>query len=671
VSQLVAEAAGQPAALPLVSHALRETWRRRRGTRMTLAGYEETGGIQHAIARSAEEVFTAFTPAQQHVAKQVFLRLTALGEGTEDTKRRIRRDSLDDDADTATVLETLAAARLVVLDDSSVEITHEAVIRCWPRLREWLTDDREGLRIHRQLIDATEVWESVEQDSGALYRGVRLELARDWADTHEDALTGRERDFLDASLAAHAAEQAAARRASRRLHRLVALLTVLLLVATGAVVYAVGAQNTATTERNLAIARKAATEAKAIDTADPALSAQLSLAAYRLAAIPETRDNLLSAFATPYFSKITGHTEDVVSLAFGPDSQTLATASYDGTAVLWDATDTHRPARLTTLTLGAPLTGLTYGPDGRMLATVTESAIQLWNIADLPHPTELSASVIRGPNAGPVAVSPTGQLLSTGYEDGTTRLWDITDARFPVELATLHGHTDNITSVAFSPDGRHLVTTGDRTARLWEVTTPRAPRLLGVLAEHTDIVWRAAFSPDGQKLATAGWDHDTRLWDVSDPHNPRNMITFEHTGIVWSVAFSPDGRTLATSSDTTRLRDISDLTRPQEIVSLPGVISTFSPDGKKLAGSAGPRPNCTICKSYRSTGIPMWYRPRRSSRAAGCWRPEAGTAPSGCGTSPSPGRDDPSRPSEGRGASCALWRSARTGALSPRQAMRA
>jgi hypothetical protein len=146
VSRLVADAAGQPAALPLVSHALRETWRRRRGTRLTLAGYEEVGGIQQAIARSAEHIYSSLDAVQQGMAKQLFLRLTAMGEGTEDTKRRISRHELDTNPDPTVALETLAAARLVTVGQDSVEIAHEALIRGWPRLADWLREDREGPR---------------------------------------------------------------------------------------------------------------------------------------------------------------------------------------------------------------------------------------------------------------------------------------------------------------------------------------------------------------------------------------------------------------------------------------------------------------------------------------------------------------------------------------------
>jgi energy-coupling factor transporter ATP-binding protein EcfA2 len=279
VSRLVADATGQPGALPLVSHALRETWRRRRGTVLSLGAYEAAGGIHHALARTADAVYTDLDENRQRGAHQLFLRLTALGEGTDDTKRRVHRGELDDSPTTAEVLERLANARLVTVDEHGIEITHEALIRHWPRLRGWLDDDRDGLRVHRRLTEATQLWEA--HDRGSLLRGVRLTQAENLAAAGRSALTDREREFVAAGVAARTEEQAAARRRIRRTRRLVALLAVLLVVACVSLVVAVRAQTTATEQRNAAVVDSALSDANLMRDVDPALSLQLTLAAYR------------------------------------------------------------------------------------------------------------------------------------------------------------------------------------------------------------------------------------------------------------------------------------------------------------------------------------------------------------------------------------------------------
>ena len=154
----------EPGALPLLSHALLATWERRRGRTFTLDGYHASGGVRGAIAETAESVFTdQLNQTQQELARDVFLRLTELGEGTEDTRRRAALNELVRQSAEATqlraVLNTLAEARLITLNEDSAEVAHEALIREWQRLHEWLTQDREGLLLHRHLTESAHEWE--------------------------------------------------------------------------------------------------------------------------------------------------------------------------------------------------------------------------------------------------------------------------------------------------------------------------------------------------------------------------------------------------------------------------------------------------------------------------------------------------------------------------------
>lgn len=194
----------EPGALPLLSHALLATWERRRGRTLTLDGYHASGGVQRAIAETAESVFAdRLDLRQREYARGIFLRLTELGEGTEDTRRRAALTELVPDVRTAaelrSVLNTLSDARLVILGEDSAEVAHEALIREWHRLREWLNQDRDGLRLHRHLTEAAREWQALERDTGALYRGARLAQALEWSAANVAALNAQERAFLDAS----------------------------------------------------------------------------------------------------------------------------------------------------------------------------------------------------------------------------------------------------------------------------------------------------------------------------------------------------------------------------------------------------------------------------------------------------------------------------------------
>jgi energy-coupling factor transporter ATP-binding protein EcfA2 len=370
VAQVITEANGRPGVLPLVSHALLETWRRRRGTTLTLAGYEATGGITQSIARTAEAIYTDLSRDEQHWARQVFVRLVALGEGTEDTKRRVDRAELDlTEPGRVAVLERLAQARLITLDRDTVEVTHEALIQCWPRLHGWLTEDREGLRIHRQLTEAASTWEALTRDQGTLYRGTRLAQADQWATANSDGvLSAGERDFLHASLADQAHDHTVSRRRTRRLRQLLALLSVLLVLATAATAYAWRAQQAATAQRNVAIVQKFLSQAASLRLTNPALALQLTLAADQLVSLPETRAALLNSFATPYTTRITEHTDDLASLAFSPNGPTLITTTADGTIRIWDVTTPHHPRKLATRTTPHDIAHAAISPDGRSLA---------------------------------------------------------------------------------------------------------------------------------------------------------------------------------------------------------------------------------------------------------------------------------------------------------------
>ncbi|ALG10580.1 hypothetical protein AOZ06_30070 [Kibdelosporangium phytohabitans] len=137
---ILADVAGQPGCLPLVSHALLETWRRRRGNALTLSGYLATGGVRGAVAQTADNAYKAFNDDQQHAARRILLRLVALGDDTDDSRRRVRVDEFDADPDTTAVLGELVRARLLTLGENTVEIAHEALIRNWPTLRGWIDE---------------------------------------------------------------------------------------------------------------------------------------------------------------------------------------------------------------------------------------------------------------------------------------------------------------------------------------------------------------------------------------------------------------------------------------------------------------------------------------------------------------------------------------------------
>jgi WD40 repeat protein len=660
LASLTAQAHGQAGVLPLLSHALLQTWRRRRGNALTLAAFDAAGGLEGGLARTAEEFYQRLDPEQRKLARGVFMRLTALGEGTEDTRRPARLEELDglagaDDGDVGAVLDRAAAARLLTVDRDRVELAHEALIRCWPRLHGWLTEDREAVRTLRQLTEAAQAWEALGRDPGALYRGTRLDMA---TALERASLSAREREFLDASLAARAVERAAVRRRARFRHGALALLTVLLVLASTTAVFAVRAQRAADRQRDAASSQRAAERAAALRAANPALAAQLSLAAYRLSPTTEARGSLLSTFATPYATQLPGQSSAVKAMAFSADGRVLATGDSDRTVRLWRASDDHRPRELSTLprlpgpvrtvalspdgrllaagdNLGTaevwdigdarrprlaarlpaavgPVVGLGFAPGGRTLATASRGEIRLWRLSDPRRPRPLAA--IRAPAAATaMAFRRDGRMLATGHSDRTVRLWEVTDSGGRLrKLPPAAGHGGEVTALAFAPDGRTLATgSADFTVRLWDVAGPRKPRATEVLSGHTDTVNAVGFSPDGRTLASAGVDGTVRRWELTGPGPIREpAVLTGHTGSIGSLAFSPDGRTLATGSEdqTARLWDFPGPAMTGHTSSVYSV--AFSPNGRLLATGSYDR-------TVRLWNVANVRRPRELARLTG------------------------------------------------------
>ncbi|WP_346128837.1 WD40 repeat domain-containing protein [Lentzea roselyniae] len=553
LTTLVAEAAGRSGVLPLVSHALLETWHRRRGNTLTLTGYQAAGGIQGALAQSAEAAYATLDEEQQRLAKQLLLRLSSDG-----TKRPIpRQDVVGED-----VLDVLADTRLITVDEDTVEVTHEALFEAWPRLRAWLDEDREGLRTHRRLTDATRTWQELGRDTDSLYRATRLAETTEWVARAKPELTGAEREFIGAS-------KARERRRSRRVRWIAAGLTALLVATTATAVLAV--QQRREVDR-LGLVRKSQelTElSEALAASDPVRSAQTALEAYETYPTVEARGRLLSAAAT----RTPGREISMDGAGIG------RTMQHDGA---WSVADINGDIAL----MGPRGLDLYDATTFRHIKTVpvTEQSSYVfgWDVAEDGRLAVSEGNgwitVRAGLEAEPVRLERVGMPVGVSFIDDDRALlvggavYDLAtrQKRFELPVGQVTG--------PFTIDGdRTLVLASSGSVAVWDLV---ARHRTGGFSIGSGVINRVVLLPGGKQAAIGT---DDGLVEVRDVVTGAVVATPpRHTGAVTTISISPDGTVLTSAGADGKLH-LWDLARGTVLATLavgePVHSTRFAPDG--------------------------------------------------------------------------------------------
>jgi WD40 repeat protein len=608
VDTLLDDVTSAPGSLPLLQFALREMWGQLDRRRMTRATYDAIGGVEGALARRAQAIYDTQTRKGEDqravmLFRRLFTRLVTLGEGAEDTRRIVGRNELGQDAwalaqDLADQNNRLVVTSASAPDHDTAEVAHEALIRNWPTLIEWVSRDRAFQSWLRQLKPRVDEWHANPEDQGTLLRGGPLAVAEDWLGRRGDELSEEERTYIEASIALreavrHQEEEALAREHARlaeiataqartaRIQRIamgaLAGVGLLVLAMLGNVLW----QQYDTARREMLAYTSLAAQAMKDEQFDRAM--RYALQGYPApGAMPwapfstELEGKLAGAALSTYWLRVLrGHTGPVSTVAFSRDGKRVVTASGDNTARLWDAESGKEIAVLKGHT--SLLWSAAFSPDGKRVVTASDDATaRLWDVESGSEIAVLKGhtSLLRS-----AAFSPDGKRVVTASDDYTARLWD---AKGLEEPTVLKGHERAVASAAFSPDGKRVVTaSADNTARLWNAASGTAT---AVLEGHTNWVLSAAFSPNGKRVVTASADNTARLWDAAT--GTEDAVLQGHADAVLSAAFSPDGNRVVTASldGTARLWDAASGKEIAVLKGHEGTVSSaaFGPDGKRV-----------------------------------------------------------------------------------------
>ncbi len=501
IAAIIDDVREEPGALPLLQYALTELFEMRQDNRLTLNAYEESGGVVGALARRAEQVYIKVPGRFQPLVRQLFLRLITLGEGREDTRRRVAlselrsitrdRDNLDK------ILDAFGKFRLLTFDrdpdtrEPMVEVAHEALIREWSRLKEWLETMRDDIRLQRVLAASSTEWINANRDHSYLIRGGQLAQYEEWYQKTDIALTEQEQEFIQTSLTQRQRErnrEAAQRRRETRQRRWLAVLSAVAagvaMVAIGTAIWAFTQQAVAQQERQLAQSARATSDAQAIRAENAVATATIALGQ------AEVRANELQSIALLSNAQTAQETNPALTLALAVAANRIPNAPRQALQTLYQ---------------------LAYRPGPRALLGQHDGAI--------------------------FALASHENRVASGGEDDLIRLWDRDTGE---ALGTLDGHTDDVLSLDWSRRGEMLLSgAADKLLLVWDADTTT---LQQTLTGHTGAVQSVALNRDASRAVSGGDDRRVIIWDLA-AGEPRHELT-GHTGRVRAVAFAPDDSTV-------------------------------------------------------------------------------------------------------------------------------
>jgi WD40 repeat protein len=555
VNQMVKDVLTSPGSLPLLQYTLTELWQEYKKylRPFTLENYNNLGGVNGTLSKVADQVYNDLEPEEQRVAQRIFLELTHLGDGAEDTRRRILLRNLPNRQQPQKLIEQvikkLADARLITITDLKyeskiqensktllfsigrsdhevvIDIIHEALIRHWKKLRQWIKERRDAMRIERKLEERAKDWLNHRKSEDLALRGAELDAANeyfekylDWGQLDDDA-----QEFIQFSQNVKARQDREQEEQLRREQERSAAL------------------EKALTQSNL---REQAVKAQSLLPSRPVESLLEAMKATSLSAeklhgevLSLVFDSLLWALSfVRERNRLHGHQFEVSAIAVNSQVQRIVSSSLDGTLRLWDLQGNliGQPFQ----ELKAPIRSVAFNSNGKVIVSGDDDGrLGLWDLEGRlitsfeGHKDWVTA----------LAFSPDGKLIVSGSFDKTLRLWDLQGN--PIG-EPFRGHEAPVTSVTFSRNGKLIISgSRDTTVRLWN----SGGKSIKLSSNEHDYVTAVAFSPKQPLIAWGSGGGIISLWDLQER---RIKISFPaHDKSISSIAFSPDGQWIITGSD--------------------------------------------------------------------------------------------------------------------------
>ncbi|MEN8241197.1 MAG: protein kinase [Chloroflexota bacterium] len=607
VSTIIDEISYQPGALPLLQYGLTELFDQRDERVLTHQAYQKIGGVVGALPRRAEDLYSELGSQCQDEVRQMFLRLVTLGEGVEDTRRRVDRSELAAIASDAELMDEMidlfADYRLLSLDHDptnrrpTVEVAHEALLREWERLRGWLNERREDIRSLRLLNTAARHWRTANQDESYLLSGSRLAQFEGWAQATDVAMTLEERQFLETSIEEERLQQARQRRLR---NAAIAIMSVVIILVSGLALWANAergraelAEQAARRQVSIGLAAQTMLELEngnqdvaillaleALDQYPYTAQAESALAQAVEEYVPPRKysfgPELLSILETTSWSPDGGE------IAFG---LSYADGFLDALIILEEDTGSEKAA----LSLGANgcvPAEVDWSPEGDQLVSSYKTGFQSsGECLEPPRVWDIKKEkplFILGGHEGPVNSvdwSPGGSRILTAGDDGQVIIWDAATGE---EALALFEHTAAIKDARWSPAGDRIVIASlDGAVRILDAESAR--ELLVITSGPAGVIG-LDWSSDGGQIAAAGEDGLARIFDTESGALLLTLIG--HDGVVSAVGYSPDGRRVATLSNEDQTTRIWDAKTGALLLTFPysgGLVEarnvTWSPDG--------------------------------------------------------------------------------------------